>query len=876
MKHLLLLIATAFFCSASHAQQDTAMLHRLESFVKNIQTFNHMYQQEKVYLHFDNTGYFIGESIWFKAYVTTASHLQATPMSRVLYVELLDLEGNVMNTQKLCITDGQADGAIPLTRLALKSGFYEVRAYTRLMLNWDDSNLFSRVFPIFEKPETEGDYEKKTIRLRPTSYNIPKKRAEAPSAKKLNVEFFPEGGQLVNGITSTLAFKVTDKEGRPQEAAGCICNAQGDTVSVFSTVHEGMGSFIYTPDGGKSKIWIRSTDEKKGTSFTPPAADTEGCVMQVQNLHPEQVRIQVLGTPEYASVPMGITAMCRGRLSFFTVIPSISGAGHSLVIPKSNLLAGVNQLTLFTPEGKILAERLVYISGKAPSLNLKVMQEKQEYKAFEQINMQISVSDAADTPVETTLSMAVQDNRTAIPSSYQENILTNLLLSSDLKGYISNPGYYFESTDRPHLLAMDLLMLTQGFRRYSWQQMAGVAPFQPMHKIEKGLLIDGSVKSITRKKVQENVDVKMTMFSDSGFQRASCPTDNEGNFNYMADDFFGKWKLQMETQKDGKRKEYWITMDRVFSPQGRPYSFYDTYIPAMQASKDKTRYLLKEEKETADDETLLNDSLELEEASKDAKALKELVVKGKKERNSFIEKGLNIVYDVEEEEDKLEDQASGYNEPFFEFFTRINPFFSYEAPNFNPRYKGRRVFFEKTSSASSGSSFEGSEPGIATMETDGTFSEAESDNMIETKEEKDALIAQYNSSDVESIAIIESPATYYAIKPELVPELRGELIVLVMLKLKSNRAKAREPIGVRMTSLQGFSLPRDFYNPNYSESQLPKKEDFRRTLYWNPNVKTNSEGKASVSFFNNATCREMNISAETMTPDGTFGSYREE
>lgn len=877
-----------------HAGSDSTLV-RLGAFVKNIQAFNLLYQQEKVYLHFDNTGYFLGESIWFKAYVTAASDLIATPMSRVLHVELLDMEGNIVNTQKLRIAGGQAEGSIPLTRMAMKSGFYEVRAYTRLMLNWEAESLFSRVFPVFETPAREGDYARKEIRLRPSSYKIPQNRAEAPSGKKLNVDFYPEGGQLVHGITSTVAFKVTDEEGRTLEATGCVLNAQGDTVSVFSTVHEGMGSFSYMPDGDKSKIRIRARDEVKGSSYTLPAAGQTGCILQVQNLHPEQVRVRVSATPGYASTPLGLTVMCRGKLSFLKILESVPEAGYSFAIPKAQLAAGVNQITLFTDEGKVLAERLLYIRGNDPFLKMEFSRDKHEYAPFEEVRMEVSVQDTAGRPVETTLSLAVRDGDTEIPSSYEETIHTNMLLSSDLKGYISNPGYYFESTDRMHHIALDLLMLTQGYRRYPWTQMAGVTAFEPVHKIEKGILIDGSVKSVTRKKLQENVDVKMIMYSDSAFQEATCPTDNEGTFNYMASDFFGSWKLQMETKKDNKRKEYWITLDRVFSPQPRFYSFYDTHIPSMRASKDKRNFLLKEGDAATDNEIPSDDPVETE-VPEGAKTLKEVIVKGQKARNSFINKGVNLVYDVVQEEAKLEDQATGYNEMIFEFLARINKYFNYDVGG-PVTYKGRKVFFTlDTGTGTRNSLFDGSEQIInmnessaitqsltnpisgETSATDGTGGENTGidESSVEDRTKK-IDFSMYSSSDIQSIAIIEEPSVYKTILPKLYEEKEireGKMVVLIVLKLHPRKVKT--PAGIRMTSLQGFSLPRVFYSPNYKEYQLPKEEDFRRTLYWNPNVKTNPQGKGEVSFHNNGSCKRIIVSAETITPEGIPGVYYEE
>ncbi len=871
------------------AQQADA-LNRLNTFVENIQVFNQLYHQEKVYLHFDNTGYFLGESIWFKAYVTAASDLIATPMSRVLYVELLDTEGTVQHTQKLRITNGQADGFIPLTRMAMKSGFYEVRAYTRLMLNWDTDHLFSRVFPVFEVPLREGDYEKKEIRLRPLAYKIPQPRKEAPSQKKLNLTFYPEGGPLVENLASTVAFQATDKDGRPVQVEGCIVNHAGDTLSVFSSIHEGRGLFTYTPEGDRNKLFIRALDENKGSSYTLPPVEQAGCVVQVHSFHPEQVRVAVNATPEFASVPLGMTVMCRGKLYYFKAFESIPENGQVLIIPRKELPAGVNQITLFTTEGKILSERLVYIHGTNNALRLDVQKDKDSYDAFDVVRMDISVQDASGSPVQTTLSLAVRDDQSEIPTSYEETIHTNLLLSSDLKGYISNPGYYFETDDRAHRLALDLLMLTQGYRRYSWSQMAGVTPFEPLHKIEKGIVIDGSVKTITRKKVQENIDVKMYLYSDSTHQEADCRTDKEGNFNYLADDFFGPSTLQINTKKEDKRKEYWITLDRLFSPDPRPYTFYDTYIPAMKTSKDKRRFMVERNALTEEEDSLSDEETDagLPEGTK---TLKEVLVKGRRARNAFVGRNVNIVYDVPEEEQKLEDKAAGYNEMVIEFLQRINPYFNYD-DMVGPRYKGRKVYFQLDYGTGTQNTLFDENLGIASQ--DGYIAEtallggkavdidadpdAEADADAEEGRGMDDNIldqvGRYSSSDLSAIAIIEEPSAYLAVLPKLAltKEVReGQMVVLIVLRLDPKRRKS--PSGVRVTSLQGFSRPRTFYSPDYNAYQLPKEEDFRRTLYWNPNVKTNTNGKAHVQFFNNGTCREMNISAETITAEGIAGSY---
>ncbi|MBR4845858.1 MAG: hypothetical protein IKU98_05510, partial [Bacteroidaceae bacterium] len=153
------LVTVCCICLSIHAQQASSTLSAqtdsLAQFVRNIVTFNSMFAQEKVYLHFDNTGYFMGETIWFKAYVVNPSTNRPNILSRVLYVELLTPEGRIIQSQKLKIENGQCNGQFSLKEL-LHPGFYEVRAYTSVMLNWPNAPIFSRVFPVFNAPLSKG------------------------------------------------------------------------------------------------------------------------------------------------------------------------------------------------------------------------------------------------------------------------------------------------------------------------------------------------------------------------------------------------------------------------------------------------------------------------------------------------------------------------------------------------------------------------------------------------------------------------------------------------------------------------------------------------------------------------------------------------
>ena len=167
--------------SALPAQTSEAAGHILKA-----AQWNRLYPQEKVYLHLDNTAYFLGETIWMKAYVTRSDTENRSNISRVLYVELISPRGFVVERRKLQVTDGLAWGDIKLTKRILKAGYYEIRAYTRYMTNWGKRNFFSRVFPVFDKPRTEGDYSRMSLEPYDVTRQPDERRASTPESEDVN------------------------------------------------------------------------------------------------------------------------------------------------------------------------------------------------------------------------------------------------------------------------------------------------------------------------------------------------------------------------------------------------------------------------------------------------------------------------------------------------------------------------------------------------------------------------------------------------------------------------------------------------------------------------------------------------------------------
>ena len=190
---------------------DNLALERLSSFVTNINTFNKLNPQEKVYVHFDNNGYFIGDTIWFQSYVVTADNNKPTNLSKVLYVELLSEDGRKLSEKKLKIEDGKCHGEFIL-RENYFSGYYEVRAFTRYMLNFGEDVVFSRVLPVYMQPLYDGEYDD-LVMHKDKRKGFKKIRKEADEVRNLKIDFYPEGGNIIEGIKSRVAFKITDKTG---------------------------------------------------------------------------------------------------------------------------------------------------------------------------------------------------------------------------------------------------------------------------------------------------------------------------------------------------------------------------------------------------------------------------------------------------------------------------------------------------------------------------------------------------------------------------------------------------------------------------------------------------------------------------------------
>jgi len=262
-------------------------MRKLSPFFRALEVFSNNIPHEKVYLHFDNTSYYQSDRIWFKCYVTSAQH-QLSDLSKTLYVELLNPGGEIVDKRILKIENGQCHGDFTLDHLPFYSGFYEVRAFTKYMLNFGEDVIFSRLLPVFDKPKEKGNFEEKNM-LKYTRWgirNYPIKREQPEKGKKVNVRFFPEGGNMVQGVVSRIAFEATDEAGNPIDVTGMVMDATKQELCAITTSHEGRGVFTYTPTGaaGRRRDIAEIEYSGKKYQFDLPSGLPQGVVMEVDHL----------------------------------------------------------------------------------------------------------------------------------------------------------------------------------------------------------------------------------------------------------------------------------------------------------------------------------------------------------------------------------------------------------------------------------------------------------------------------------------------------------------------------------------------------------------------------------------------------------------
>lgn len=894
MKHILFILTLLCLPTSVKAQTEST---QVLSFLQKAMNFNKTVPQEKVYMHFDNTGYFENETIWFKAYVTCPSLLSAEGesnqtkcLSKVLYVELLNPSGDVVKTTKWPIDSlGQANGDLKLDTL-LGSGFYEVRAYTRYMTNWGVNACFSRVFPIFSAPKATGYYKDLSIKTTLHQHRNPNNRDRTDSLytkaaeegvysntdlmKTISVQFYPEGGDLVKGNDCRVAILAVDDNGRPYQGTGTVKNAQGNVLATVTTDTLGRGLFSITPDGGKLTMDMKNLKSKDQT-FELPATKPEGCTLKLDVIE-EQPLVSIQSTNNVCGRLLGYVIMNNGNIIHCDTVRSVPLI--EIELDRERLAEGVNQFTLFDSNGRIMAERLFFICPKKDASDIvKISSPNAMLKSCGSTEVDIQALPNSN------LSFTAIDPA-SMTNGKQGSIKTWMLLSSEIRGYVNNVNYYFEADDEAHRKSADLLMMTQGWRRYDWNLMIGQKGFEKSQPIEDKFYVYGKLNEYRKWNKVGNVTLKAFLYNTRGESLSGeTKTDENGNYAFALPFMDGEWIMQMNTSVNEKQKTYFVGIDRQFSPVPRYISPKEVAITVpleanIFVNKSKEPVKIEEEYIPIEDKNHL---------------LKNVTVKGRRyftnddwryKNESYGSQYATLFYDIDKELDKWRDQ--GKEDPsLFELMVSLNSMFG------NVNYKDLPMPPADEDSLWKGRLSYGGRPikwivnNGDTQDVIGLTDKSEENGTKLYKAVTRVLgkkpsLNELVRGDMYDAVTSEAGAAgdeFFPVWPEeirkayIVPNSPYEEDQAVRIYLYTHKKfTTASNKGIRRTYFQGFNTPSTFEMEDYSV--LPPMDDFRRTIFWEPNVKTDANGKAKVKFYNNSTAKEMYINVEGMSTDGHFMS----
>ena len=552
--------------------------------------------QERVYLHFDNTSYYLGETMWFKAYVTSHSDDRATNHSRVLYVELVSPEGYVVKTEKYKISDdGTCHGDIYLDPAYL-SGYYEIRAYTRYMLNWGDDAVFSRVFPVYDKLNN-ADWEFRNMLDRPRSFKTNNDWVDS-DPPECDLKFYPEGGHLVAGLESVVAYELLSLDGIPGTEEITIL-ADGKPLLTTTPRHRGKGTFTLTPQKDVEYRATVSVKNKKGKEkkhkFELPEVETEGVTLSVSGSS-DTIRFSI--NENYTTATdLGFAVLHRSNMGFYR---RLGDGATAIELPSDTLPEGVCRAVVFSGETP-LAERLFFVrhdslqAGDRQTVKLRVTANgdaphKLKLQPHERVTLTVEREDGKPLNANSNYAVAVVDQAGVQTTSWGYNLYTYQLLGSELKGYIPDAWQYFDPENKERDRHLDLIMLTHGWTAYDWSKLTAT-DMSRVVPAEKGLTLRGQYyRRLTSSKFGEkgrvyirlhkNSPIMLHVPQDTLLYAYPLRTDSLGRFTVDIEDFYGRRVLALTPGERVKTDNSYdaFLLDRYFSPSPRLLSYWERNI----------------------------------------------------------------------------------------------------------------------------------------------------------------------------------------------------------------------------------------------------------------------------------------------------------
>jgi hypothetical protein len=770
MKKIVLPLLAALCCSApvfSQNDKPVPPVVSLDGVVSRLQTLSADKAIEKVYLHFDKPYYNAGDTVYFKAYVTLGQQHELSKLSGILHVDLVNPADSLLQTMALRLVNGVAVGDLSLSS-TLPGGKYRIRAYTRWMLNNGESSFFDRQINVNGKATTD--------------------KALAVKTGIADIRFFPEGGSFVNGIPAKLAFKAVGTNGLGFGVKGVVVDNANAEVTRFESQHLGMGLIFITAEAGKTyKANLTYADGTKAV-VELPKADNEGITLMVNNDNPDKLAIEINANKAYylknKNKEIGLIIYSAGTIRSVKAV--LDNQVLDLNLDKKDFKTGIVRITLFSEQGEPLNERLAFIQNP-DLLTITSAGDKPLYPVRGKVHVTINTKNKSGEAVKSYLSAAVIDaGKVPVAEDDENGILSNLLLTSDLKGPIEHPNYYFANVSNETKANLDILMLTQGYRYFEWKQLLNDNNTAIAYNAENGFDISGQVKTTSGKPVEGGT---VTLMPRAGGALLTQTTNHEGNFTFknLVYDDQTPFMLQAKTA-EGK--------------SNTSISVYPTPVLANIKTGDHSSPVQASNNAEADNTT----EQPVYTAAANTRVFKAVINNKKVNEDKLTTGALG--------KENLKDQSTLSNG----LQGRLNGIVLRQ---------GVPYLADKVNSAMQG--------GPMLIVVDDTVLPA------------GTSVDNYNAADVESVSVLKNTdAAIYGVRGAngvLILKMRKTQAPIIANKTIS-------PGLLYFTANGFYKARNFYSPVNEGGTGTKNEPDARTTIYWNPDIVTDKDGNASFDFFN--------------------------
>lgn len=769
---------------------------------------------EKVYLHTDRNFYAGGDDIWFKAYLVNAQSNYPVSTSNTLYAELINPDNNIVVRHVIRVDSGFAVGDFKLDD-SIAGGTYRIRAYTNWMRNFGNHFVFEKQVVIKNIP---GINKKNELAQKTTASNV------ATALPGYSMQFFPEGGSMVEGIASLVAFKAADRNGNGIDASGAIITVAGDTVVHFKSLFAGMGNFNFTPQPGvQYKAWVQYPHGVVAAADFA-VASKDGYVLSVTPSSGDSVQVNVVANAATMALnPLGeitIAAKHGGRVLYKEKLV-LHDNRAMLTMATADFPAGICSITLYDANLHPNCERLIYIQDNNP-LTVNIATNKANYASKEKVTVRISVTDKNQQPVKASLSLAAIDDN--MEKAVPENIATYLLLQTEVKGKIENAAAYFDATNPQRFQQLDLLLRTQGWRDFVWRKMADTA-INIRYMPEQGISISGKVKQKFSQKPLSGMNITLQAPNAKGDKWFTTRSDAQGNYFLDGIPLYGVQTLKISSKNDKAEKGGEIFMDSLFS-NPLPVSastgmMYDTAAFKYFAAEAGKRF-------------------GIEKNNKWATILPGVTVNANK-KSVFLRDDAYMNFGYPEDNFTISSADYGYDD-LRNFLGKKVPGAYYDMDNDGVYFMANgkkirpRFVVDKREDV-----FDRIDYYALPMQqiTSVTVRHLVGRPSFERTEREDGSVRDLGASptDIFVVYLVLKPAAYNTDPSKIITEVTG------------------------------YYQAKIFYAPNYNvDKEIP---DQRTTIHWAPVITTDENGKATLSFYNADPKTTVRIDVQGVTSKGT-------